>query len=253
MQEIYYKNYEEKPVKLSIITATWNAEKFLPRLIKSLQAQTDMDFEWVIADGASTDSTLEILKAVEGLNIKVLSQEDFGIYDALNRGIKACNGEFYLVMGADDELYPNGVGDYKNAIENGVDIVTASIETKNGISKVADKGIRSRSWFSGMSAYVSGHAVGSIYRKSLHDEFGYYSRKYPIVADQLFVLKARKGNAEIKQVDEVVGKFDDGGVSGTDNIGFLTEMFRLQLGIGENKSLQTILFILRLFKNYKDI
>lgn len=93
-KDIYYKNYNEKPTKLSVITATYNAEKFLFRVIKSLQEQTDKDFEWIISDGASSDSTLEILKSTEGINIKVISGEDFGIYDALNRGIKACNGEF---------------------------------------------------------------------------------------------------------------------------------------------------------------
>ena len=131
-QKLYYKNYDEKPTKLSVITATYNAEKFLSRVIKSLQEQIDKDFEWIISDGASSDSTLEILKSTEGINIKVISGEDFGIYDALNRGIKACNGEFYLVIGADDELYPNAIQNYKEAIEDGVDIITAYIDTNNG-------------------------------------------------------------------------------------------------------------------------
>src|SRR5699024_1576503 len=94
--------------KLSIITATFNAVEYLPTLIESLRKQQDKDFEWVVADGASTDGTLELLESIDDLNIQITSREDFGIYDALNRGIKACSGEFYLVMGADDVLYPNG-------------------------------------------------------------------------------------------------------------------------------------------------
>ena len=58
LQEIYYKNYEERPTRLSVITATYNAKKFLPRLIKSLQEQVDKDFEWIISDGVSSDITL---------------------------------------------------------------------------------------------------------------------------------------------------------------------------------------------------
>ena len=131
-KKIYYKNYNENPTKLSVITATYNVGKFLPRLIKSLQEQVDKDFEWIVSDGASSDKTLEILKNTGGINIKVISGEDFGIYDALNRGIKACNGEFYLVIGADDELYPNAIQDYKKAIEGGADIITARIDTNNG-------------------------------------------------------------------------------------------------------------------------
>ena len=248
-QDIYYKNYEEKPLKLSIITATWNAEIFLPRVIKSLEKQTDKDFEWIISDGASTDGTLEILKKVEGINIKVISQEDFGIYDALNRGIKNCNGEFYLVIGADDELYPNAVKDYKEAIEDDVDIVTAWIDTANG-QNIPNSGPR---WLKSQFHYVSGHAVGSIYRTKLHEKHGYYSRKFPIAADQLFVGQVVKNGSKVKIIKKVVGKFSDEGLSGTDILGSLSEVFRINLILGENKLLQTILFILRLIKNFRRI
>lgn len=121
--------------KLSVITATYNAIEHLPKLIECLRNQEDKDFEWVVADGASTDGTLELLESITDLNIVITSQEDFGIYDALNRGIKTSNGEFYLVMGADDLLYLNGIKDYKNAIEDGVDIVTAPIKAGGKITK----------------------------------------------------------------------------------------------------------------------
>jgi len=248
-QDIYYKNYEEKPLKLSIITATWNAENFLPRAIKSLEKQTDKDFEWIISDGSSTDSTLEILKNVEGINIKIISQEDFGIYDALNRGIKNCNGEFYLVIGADDELYPNAVKDYKEAIEDDVDIVTAWIDTANG-QNIPNSGPK---WLKSQFHYVSGHAVGSIYRTKLHEKLGYYSRKFPIAADQLFILTIAKSGAKIKIVEKIVGKFSDDGVSSIDILGTICEFYRVQIAVGENKLLQTILFILRLIKNFRRI
>lgn len=245
-QEVYYRNYEERPIRLSVITATYNAEKFLPRVIKSLQEQTDKDFEWIISDGASSDSTLEILKSTEGINIKVISGEDFGIYDALNRGIKACNGEFYLVIGADDELYPNAIQNYKEAIEDGVDIITAYIDTNNGKIK-PNSGPK---WLKGQFHYISGHAVGSIYRTSFHQKFGYYSRKFPIAADQLFVLTIANCGVRIKILKSVVGKFSNDGVSSVDILGTLCEFYRVQVVMGENKFLQTVLFILRLIKNF---
>lgn len=70
--------------KLSVITATYNAIEYLPSLIECLRKQEDQDFEWVVADGASTDGTLELLESITDLNIVITSQEDFGIYDALN-------------------------------------------------------------------------------------------------------------------------------------------------------------------------
>ena len=91
---------------LSIITATLNSIEYLPKLIDSLRKQKDREFEWVVADGASTDGTLELLKSVTDLDILITSESDFGIYDALNRGIKVCSGDYYLVLGDDDFYIP---------------------------------------------------------------------------------------------------------------------------------------------------
>ncbi len=105
-------------IKLSIITATYNAAEHLPRLIESLLAQTDQDFEWVVADGASTDGTLELLEQARPKFRRVIvdSRPDFGIYDALNRAVKLSTGKFYLVLGADDELFPGGIEAYKKEL-----------------------------------------------------------------------------------------------------------------------------------------
>ena len=81
--------------KVSIITAVYNAENHILNLINSLRQQIDKNFEWVVVDGLSTDSTVKILKNIDDLNITIISEADFGIYDALNKGIKACTGEYY--------------------------------------------------------------------------------------------------------------------------------------------------------------
>lgn len=244
-----YLNHDERPRKLSIITATWNAMEVLPRLVESLRQQDDKDFEWIVADGASTDGTFEYLQTIDDLDIKVICQEDFGIYDALNRGIKACNGEFYLVMGADDELYSNGVKDYKNAMEDGVDVVTGWVDSERGVMKPNT----GPAWLKGQFSYVSGHAVGAVFRKSLHEEYGYYSRKLPIAADQLFILTIAKARVNIKPIVAVVGRFSDEGVSTVDVLGVIVEFFRAQVLVGESRFLQVFLFILRLLKNFKKV
>ncbi|TXH54102.1 MAG: glycosyltransferase, partial [Bacteroidia bacterium] len=106
--------------KISIITAVYNGADCIHPLIESLRQQTDQNFEWVVVDGLSTDNTLDILKQINDLNIKIISEADFGIYDAFNKGIKACNGEFYLVAGADDVFYPNAIMDYKNTLNDDI-------------------------------------------------------------------------------------------------------------------------------------
>lgn len=231
---------------ISVVTATFNAEQYLPALIKSLQAQTDKDFEWVIADGGSTDSTLSLLAEVKDLNINITSQADFGIYDALNRGVKKATGEYYIVIGADDVFYSNAIGDLKKAINTSVDILSANIIQNDYVVSPLNKA----PWLYGMRTYVSSHSVGTLFKKSLHDKFGYYSNKFPITADNLFILKVMADKRiGLKQIDTVIGEFSDAGLSGTDTLGALVENFRVQVIMGSNKYLQIACLFLRLLKN----
>lgn len=231
--------------KISIITATYNAAKTLPNLIKSLQAQYDSDFEWVIADGGSTDATLEILKSVKNLNLVIHSEPDFGIYDALNKGIKSCSGEYYLVLGADDLLFPNGIQDYKNAIDNTADIITAAVKTDAGIYRVKNKSRH----LEAMGRFISCHAVGALIKTNLHNELGFYSSKYPIAADQLFILNACNKGAKVKQIPQIVGEYSISGLSGQDTLGYLSEVYRIQVATGQNKYIQTLVYFLKIIKN----
>ena len=89
---------------ISIITATYNAAPYLPRLIHSLRGQDFKNFEWVVADGGSSDETLEILSQVDDLNLIVDSRPDQGIYDAFNRAVALSSGDYILFLGADDYL-----------------------------------------------------------------------------------------------------------------------------------------------------
>lgn len=241
-------------IKLSIITATYNAAEHLPRLIESLLAQTDQDFEWVVADGGSTDGTLELLEQARPKFKRLIvdSRPDFGIYDALNRAIKTTAAEYYLVCGADDELDRAAVNNYKKlCVQTNADILTAAI-LMNGVVIKRPGG---PSWLYGQRAYVTGHAVGAVFRKSLHERVavGYYSNKFSIAADQLFVKRAVLSGATVAVGNFLAGKFGVGGVSSVDRARVLTEFFCVQLETEKHKNLQIFLFMLRLIKNYSKL
>ncbi|BDV00879.1 glycosyl transferase [Thermodesulfomicrobium sp. WS] len=238
-------------VSISVVTATYNAAAHLPRLIDALAAQTDADFEWVVADGASTDGTLALLEQAKARlkNVVVDSRPDFGIYDALNRAVKLAQGEYYIVLGADDVLFPDAIARYKEAAaESQADFVTAKIQIGRGITR--PKG-RRWEWLYGLSAYVSGHTVGTLIKKSLHDSVGYYSRRFPIAADQLFILRGVRTGATINELNFVAGVFDIGGTSGRDSLGSITELYRVQVEVSGRLILQTFLMFLRFIKHYK--
>lgn len=227
--------------KISIITAVFNAETHIINLIESLRKQTDQNFEWVVVDGLSNDNTLDILHKIDDLNIKIISEADFGIYDAFNKGVKLSLGEYYLVAGADDVFYPNAVADYKGAIDGKTDIITATVKIGNELVKPMG-----HSWLFGMRAFISCHSVGVLIRKELHQKYGFYSRTFPITADQLFIKQCCQNSAQVKIIDKVVGDYGVNGVSATDIFGGCTEMFRVQLLTNENKWVQYIILVIKL-------
>lgn len=238
-------------VSLTVITATYNAVDNISRLIASLQAQSFKNFEWIVADGGSTDGTLEILNRVDDLNLLVDCSSDFGIYDAINRAIKLSSGEYYLVVGADDMLDRNAIESFYLSIQKcSPDFVSALVQTDCGsIISPEKKWI----WFYSQRAYIGAHAVGTLIKKSLHERFGFYSKDFPIAADQFFIRKACDAGAEIVYSDFIAGIFGTSGVSNSDCSGMLTESFRVQLRCGENKLVQIALLLIRLIKNIKNL
>lgn len=95
----------------SIITATYNSSPFIEQCIRSLTEQSFQDFEHIIIDGNSSDQTLRIIEAIKtenhryGKQLKLMSEEDSGVYDAFNKGLRLASGEYIFFLGGDDVLY----------------------------------------------------------------------------------------------------------------------------------------------------
>lgn len=90
---------------ISIITVTYNAERFLEPTIQSIIAQSYKNIEYIIIDGASKDGTLEIIEKYKSYIHHLISEPDKGLYDAMNKGIKAAKGEYIWFMNAGDTIY----------------------------------------------------------------------------------------------------------------------------------------------------
>lgn len=230
---------------ITVITATYNAADSLPNLIRYLREQTFRDFEWIVADGGSTDGTLDLLRCSSDVVSQWTSEPDFGIYDALNRALSVASGSYYLVLGADDCLFPRAIEWYSNAAEHGVaDVISAHVKV-GGVVVTPRRVVR---WHSG-PPLVSAHSVGSLIRRSLHDELGFYSRRFPLAADTYFLLRAWRAGKKFGELPKVVGEFSTHGISSTDLLGALTESFRANVEVRGNLDLQTLLFLMRIIKN----
>ena len=104
---------------VSIITITYNAERFLERTIQSIVAQQATDYEYIVIDGASKDGTLDIIKRYENYITNWISEPDGGLYDAMNKGLHRATGQYVWFMNAGDELHdpqtlPNLLASIKN-------------------------------------------------------------------------------------------------------------------------------------------
>ena len=93
----------------SIIIPTFNSESTIKSAIESIINQSYTNYEIVIVDGLSTDKTLELLIGYINEKIKIASEKDNGIYDAMNKGITISKGEWLIFLGSDDKLYSNHV------------------------------------------------------------------------------------------------------------------------------------------------
>jgi glycosyltransferase involved in cell wall biosynthesis len=98
------------PVKFGVVTPTLNAERFLERTIRSVEAQVvdGVEVDHVIVDGGSTDRTADI--AVASSARFVVNTDDRGMYDAINRGMSLVDGDVVGYINADDEIAHGAFG-----------------------------------------------------------------------------------------------------------------------------------------------
>jgi glycosyltransferase involved in cell wall biosynthesis len=94
---------------ISIITVVFNDAKSIEKTISSVINQTYNDIEYIIIDGGSNDSTVDIIKKYESKLTYWISEPDRGIYDAMNKGINRSHGKWVLFMNSGDIFYSNQV------------------------------------------------------------------------------------------------------------------------------------------------
>ena len=90
--------------KFSIITVCLNEAKSIRATCDSICSQSYIDFEWIVIDGGSTDGTLQILKEYEGNIDYLVSEQDSGIYNAMNKGANKATGDYLIFMNGGDRF-----------------------------------------------------------------------------------------------------------------------------------------------------
>lgn len=108
----------------SIITITFNAENELLPTLKSVSEQNCKDFEHLIIDGASTDGTLALARSQGVKGLRIVSEPDKGLYDAMNKGLRLARGKYVIFLNAGDAFAsPVTLEQYASASDDNPDII----------------------------------------------------------------------------------------------------------------------------------
>jgi len=239
-------------LKISIITVTKNSGNFLQENIDSLENQTYKNFEHIIVDGASTDNTLEIIKANSNKIAKWISEPDQGLYYAMNKGLKLCSGDIVGILNSDDKYYPEALSIVNNYFQrNNIDFLFGSVFKHKLMHGFYPKKIY---WTFG---FYTTHSVGFFISKKSQDKIGLYNTKYKWSADydlfyRMIVKKKMKGMATNKR--EIFGNFRPGGLSSKIRyIDFLRENNEIRIDNGQNKFIVFCIYVLRVLRNFKKL
>lgn len=220
---------------ISIIIPTFNSENTIDICLNSIVNQNFKDFEVVIVDGLSTDATIDKVNEFSNKieNLKVVSENDKGIYDAMNKGIKLSSGEWLYFMGSDDSFYNSNVLYHISKLDElkDNDVIYGNVASPvfNGTydgefdyTKIENGNICHQSIF---------------FNKSVFKKIGLFSLKYPILSDWHHNIKWFFSNQVSHQyVDIIIANYGDSGISSTqEDLEFQKDKYRLLFKYGYKK------------------
>lgn len=182
---------QEKPL-ITIITPVYNLiksgrERFIRQNIESIHEQTYPNIEHIIQDGASDDGTLELLKKYADKGwIKLYSEKDTSVHDAINKAAIKANGKFLGILGSDDYYKDNNIVQFivNNYLQDeNIEYVYGDQEQIN----VNDDSYID-TWYGNAheSEFWRGVCYATeaiLFSKRIFDEVGMFDLNYPIVAD----------------------------------------------------------------------
>ena len=208
------KKVRKITIPVTILTVSFNAEATIARTIESVQAQTYDQLEYIVIDGASRDRTAEIARSYaeefssrEGRSMRVISEPDNGMYDALNKGARLAHGEIVGQINADDFYEPDAAATMAELYEReGFDLAWGSLNviTKSGsIVKHAKRGLF---WSTSHWCHPAAFARREILLEypyplvNSHDDFDFATHLYT-------------DGKKLIPIDKVISNFTFGGMS----------------------------------------
>jgi len=227
-------------LKISVITAVWNSETTVGEAIASVASQTHADLEHVIMEGNSSDGSLAAIERAAHPRMRLISEPDDGIYDALNKGVKNATGDVIGFIHSDDFLAHNGaLARIAAAFDDPA--VEAVFSDLDYVSQ-ADTSRVIRHWSTGpyhprrlKYGWMPAHPTLYL-RRDVYERFGAYDKNLRIAADYDFILRYfSQATGKSVYIPEVLYKMRVGGVSNRNWAKICQKMEEDMLAIRRNR------------------
>jgi glycosyltransferase involved in cell wall biosynthesis len=197
--------------KISIITPCLNGVNFIQDAIESVLQQDYQNFEHIVIDGGSTDGTVELVGSYP--HIKLISEPDINLYDAINKGIKLADGEIIGHLNSDDFYSKNVFGEIVRLFQEfpeadlvcGKACIFEDNPKKNNRTVIASYEDPKFLGLSIESITLQPPIINAkFFRKSLYNKFGLYNIDYPISSDKELLLRITINGARSAACEKMV-------------------------------------------------
>lgn len=205
-------------MKVSIITPSFNSARTIQHTIDSVALQNYPNIEYIVIDGGSTDGTLEILHANDHLISYWVSEQDKGIYDAMNKGIKQATGDVIAIINSDDfyvhaEVINRVVQQFKRTKVDSIygDLQYVAPDNTDRVIRHWASGKFQRKNF--LYGWMPPHPTFFVKRK-VYESFGLFDTRLKTSADYELMLRfLYKNNISSHYLDELLVRMRAGGAS----------------------------------------
>lgn len=201
--------------KISIVTVCYNSKKTIRDTFDSLLNQTNNNFEYIVIDGKSTDGTLKLIEEyLPKFNgrMQYISEEDNGIYDAMNKGIKLSTGKYIGIVNSDDWYELDTIENVINATNKSpeIDLFYGFIRIiKNGKEYMIRR--NNYDFINEMNGMLQ-HPTCFL-KKEAYNKYGVFDTRYKISADLDLMVRMVNQGIKYKAIDKVITNFRVGGAS----------------------------------------